>query len=431
MRRLSLLLVLAGCTGPVAEDAADPGALEAASRGRGIAETHLAIDLTTMAATATLAFDSGSDPNARLELSRALSAKVRNVTGQATIDGDAVVLSGLPAGGAQIAVDYSIAHSPAYAVHDVPQYNEYDAGTYLWPDRCGALFPCHSLPADGTSFTLSITGVPEGMTAVYPSTLAEAPSYQIAWAVGRYRYVSFGTTAAGTEVGFHVLRDYEDAFLAARGEVLRKAFDFAERTYGAYRFGPRVASVEVSTLPGFSGGQEHHPYWHVDTLSDDQTNVHESIHGWFGDGIRVACWEDLALSEGVTTYVTARTLMAIGALSEADAWDSIAGPATSMRHSGVPAWPQGCTGGTRGSFDEDGQPHYEVYMRGAQFMREVARQVGVDKLDTVLAAFYRDHGGKAAHMADLLDSIRSGTGFDPRPLAQTWLRAGTTPEATP
>ena len=57
---------------------------------------------------------------------------------------------------------------------------------------------------------LALTGIPDGMTAIYPTTLPDAPSYQIAWAVGKYRYVSFGKTRAGTEVGFYVLRSYED-----------------------------------------------------------------------------------------------------------------------------------------------------------------------------------------------------------------------------
>src|SRR6185295_14609518 len=119
-------------------------------------------------------------------------------------------------------------------------------------------------------------GIPEGMTAVYPSVLAEAPSYQIAWAVGDYHYLSFGKTAAGTEVGFYVLTKDEDELLAPPGETLKKGFDFLERTYGAYRFGPRVAGVQVRTLPSYAGGQEHHPFWHVSHLYSDDFNIHEA-----------------------------------------------------------------------------------------------------------------------------------------------------------
>ena len=86
---------------------------------------------------------------------------------------------------------------------------------------------------------------------------------------------------------------------------------------------------------------------------------------------------------------------------------------------------------TAASFDPDGAPHREVYYRGGQFLREVARKVGFEVLDGALADFYRDHAGKAARVRDLLDSIRVSTGFDPQPLAKIWLRAKTTPEAAP
>src|SRR5205823_4702688 len=36
------------------------------------------------------------------------------------------------------------------------------------------------------------------------------------------------------------------------------------------------------------------------------TQLHEAAHGWFGDGVRIACWEDFVLSEGMADYLSAR-----------------------------------------------------------------------------------------------------------------------------
>ncbi|MBW3535314.1 MAG: penicillin acylase family protein, partial [Gemmatimonadetes bacterium] len=43
--------------------------------------------------------------------------------------------------------------------------------TVTWPYFCGNLFPCHSLPADGTTFTLALDGIPEGHAAVFPPSI--------------------------------------------------------------------------------------------------------------------------------------------------------------------------------------------------------------------------------------------------------------------
>ena len=72
--------------------------------------------------------------------------------------------------------------------------------TVIWPYFCGNLFPRHSRPADGTSFTLSVDGVPQGETAIYPEAIdAQAPPYMLAFAVGAYGSQALGTTTAGAE----------------------------------------------------------------------------------------------------------------------------------------------------------------------------------------------------------------------------------------
>ena len=65
-------------------------------------------------------------------------------------------------------------------------------------------------------------------------------------------------------------------------------------------FGSKAGIVSVAWPAGAFGGMEHHPFSHVAeaAMDSEETLVHESAHGWFGDGIRIGCWEDFVLSEG-------------------------------------------------------------------------------------------------------------------------------------
>ena len=61
-------------------------------------------------------------------------------------------------------------------------------------------------------------------------------------------------------------------------------------------------------------------------------------------------------------------------------------------------------------------------MEGAFFYKDVAAQIGADKLDQILAKFYMAHRGTAAGMQQMIDLIKTESGFDPTPLAETRLR---------
>ncbi len=48
-----------------------------------------------------------------------------------------------------------------------------------------------------------------------------------------------------------------------------------------------------------------------------------------------------------------------------------------------------------------------------------------------LAGFYRSHVGGTARMQQLLELVKSETGYDPKPLADTWLRGMGVPAEVP
>jgi hypothetical protein len=387
---------------------------------RDILLISLVVDLVAMRAQAVIDTAASEAPGASFE---AQGLEILDVSDgedrpleYRLVDGrlDVAAPAGAPA---RIAVEYGFS-----VAADFEGYM--DTGvTLTWPYFCGNLFPCHSWPAEGQRFDLQLSTVPDGLEAIYPDTIAaDAPAYQLAWAAGEYTYKAVGTTFAGTEVGFWYLPGGE-----VRGDTgtadLPAVFDWLESTLGPYPFGSRVGAVEVEWGPGAIGGMEHHPYWHVSTsaMADGPVQIHEATHGWFGDGVRLSCWEDFVLSEGTATYLAARaTGQAVGAAEEADMWTSYDRELDlAISREDTIAWPDSC-----GEVDilASGLFSRVPYMKGAFFYRAVAVEVGANALDGVLASFFEAHVGQPAGMQDMLDLILSQTGFDPSALADGWLR---------
>jgi hypothetical protein len=305
---------------------------------------------------------------------------------------------GMAKGAADIEIEY------AFSAHaDFDGWMPDSGATFLWPDRCGNLYPCRSDPARGQTYSMAISGVPQDMTAVFATEIPlRAPSYMPAVAVGDYTRLALGSTANGTQVfAWHLPGE---AAAATMGTApLLAAMDFYESTYGPYPFGDAAGSVSVRWPDGFVGGMEHHPFWHVasSSFADPEVHAHEAAHGWYGNGVRIACWEDFALSEGTASYMAARALGASGI----DLW-----PAYECRLKRVcqdsvrntVARPAGC-----GSIDIASHPLWSdvPYMKGARFLREVANIVGAEALDAVLADFHARHLGAAAGVDDLEHAI--------------------------
>ena len=277
-----------------------------ANPAREIDDTKLAFDVTALTGTAAITFASSNAAGATLEVG--------------DLQLDTVQLAGADlaytADPAKKTIDLALAPSGEPLTVDIAFHYKTHMGfagasaagyTFLWPYFCGNLFPCHSRPDDGMTMTLDVTGVPAGKTAVFPPTIAEAPSYQLAWSIDDYTELPLGTTTAGTAVSVWY-RPNELTAAMTGTQNLVAVFDWYEKTLGPYRFGSKVGTISVKWGAGAYGGMEHHPRWHVSSSSLDsqETNVHEAAHGWFGDGIRIGCWEDFVLSEGTVSYLAAR-----------------------------------------------------------------------------------------------------------------------------
>jgi aminopeptidase N len=297
--------------------------------------------------------------------------------------------------------------------------------TFLWPYFCSSLFPCHSDPSDGLRFELAVTGVPEGQTAVFPERIpSDAPSYQPAIAIGDFTQLDLGTTDAGTEVSVWFLPGGR-ADATSGTEHLVEVFDFLERTYGPYSFGEHVGSVSADWGGGDFGGMEHHPYWHVSSgsMHDPIVHAHEAAHGWFGDGVRIACWEDFVLSEGVTTYLAARALEEAGF----DAWSRYACRLRDVCMSSPPIVSPDVACNSIDLLHSDLWSS-APYMKGAFFLRAVSERIGVDVLDDAVSSFYLAHEGRAATMDELVAALATlGEPGEIEALAQSWLQQAACP----
>ncbi len=417
---LAVILVAAAC-GDDGGSQPDAGLAPTANLAREILDTQLAFDVTGLTGTATILFAPSDTPGASLEVGDLMIDSV-SVPHAVT---DKVMTLALPASAAETSVDVTF-HYLHHANFDGVSSKGY---SLLWPYHCGNLFPCHSDPSDGTTFSLAVTGVPSGSTAVYPTMVSEAPSYQIAFSVDTYTEVSLGTTTAGTQlVVWHRPTNAADAMTGSTNLVA--AFDWFEKNIGPYRFGNKAGTVDANWGRGGLGGMEHHPFWHIgsESLDDQETHVHEAAHGWYGGGIRIQCWEDFVLSEGTTTYLAARALDVVAPSVGTAVWTGYTSELNGIQGA-AKVWPQSC-----GAIDiiEDDLFSNAPYIRGAFFYRGVAQKLGDPVLlDQVLAAFYAEHAGKAATMQQMLDKIEAMTGYDPTTCADMWLRSTTKPTPGP
>lgn len=420
---------VAGSSGPEPQNATQEVSRVLGDTACDVLSTHLSIDLSSRQAEARITIDATDGSPCFLE-AQGLQIRETSTIGerprhlQAAVEGGRLHVELPPTpetAGVAIAYVFEAQPPPAGAIL---------VGTTLtWPYRCGTLFPCNSDPSDGSTFEIELTGLMDGHVAVYPSSIStDAPAYMVAWTVGEYRHHDLGSTERGTRISlWSEPRDEEPALRGAAR--LRDVFEWYETTLGPYPFGDHVGSVAVDWGPsGGFGGMEHHPFWHVsrDCVDSEEVHAHEAAHGWYGNSVRIRCWEEFVLSEGTASYLAARALTAVGGEAEGERiWESYrARLDRAVSRSSFPtAWPRTC-----GEIDILGGLFSDVpYMKGAFFFRALERRIGRDALDGILAAFFEAHRGQATGFQDLLDMVVSRTGYDPTACAEGWLRSASPP----
>ena len=285
----SWVIPLVGC------QADGPAGGVAAGSAQNIATTDLYLDLGSLDGHATIDVEPGaSGQDVRLDVSGLTLDSVwrDGVALSPQVEGGWLRVRVPAAGGPlRLEVDYRI---PTSGFLEFAGWMPALGVSFIWPDHCGQLFPCDPSPADGVTFAMQVVGSDPDATLIYPvSTGTDAPSYMPGIAVGDYEKIDLGRTSAGTQIWAWALRQPGAHADAIQGTAhLTQAFDFFERTYGPYAFGPEAGSVQVDWGPGSWGGMEHHPFFHVGRFDfgNEEAQVHEAAHGWFGDAVRLACW---------------------------------------------------------------------------------------------------------------------------------------------
>lgn len=417
-----------------APDGGAPVVVVPASRdeARDVLDTDLKVDVEADTAVATIHLaPSPTSQGASFEIGDLRITSVSNARGSLAFAVDGKRLD--------VGVPVDTAPTEVRIAYKIARHTQLEGllpgnSTYTWPYFCGNLFPCRSTPSDGVKLTMNLSNLPVGTTAVYPAAVsADAPSYMLAWAVGDYGYLDLGSTPSGTAVGAYYFRaDPAAVGDAGKGTAhLKDVFAWYESNLGPYTFGKKVASVAVDWGAGAYGGMEHHPFWHlaVGGMSVEENHAHEAAHGWFGNGVRIACWEEMVLSEGTVSYLTTRSLGATaGTTVETMLWGSYQRRLDAvMKRPEVRkvAWPDSC-----GTVDGITMLNDIPYMKGAFFFRALEQKVGRPALDLALKNFYAARIGSAARMTDLLEVVKKDAGYDASACAASWLRADAVPTST-
>jgi aminopeptidase N len=407
--------VLLGCAGsaPSVEPDLSP------HWGRALQHESLDVDLDALDAVATLRFAAG-DPE-RTSLS-STDLDIRSIADEdgadlpfAVVDG--VLTFSLPSEAATVQVHYGFRRHD-----DVAERGglDEDGATLTWPHHCGRLFPCRSSPAEGAIYELLVRGAPDGQETIFaPTSGAPMPAYALGWSTGTFERLDLGASALGTTVTAWVEPTY--SLNAERGlEDLPATLDLLEHWFGPQPFGESVGAVQSGALP--PGAMEHAPYWHTHPAAWalDEVHAHEAAHLWFGNSLRIACWEDVVLVEGVVKWLeTVIRGQFEGEEWEAERWTELKDRAQEAQAEGDHAVrPAGC-GGADASVLLD----TITYNKGAWFFHAIEGRIGRDVLLSALGTLYAEHAGRALTTQEAIEALGLSAGEELRDLVPTWLES--------
>lgn len=384
--------------------------------------TRVRLDADSLRGTASVAVHDNGDGVAWFHVPSAQTVVMRQDGRaiQVSVDSTQENYIGVPLEGAMEVLNFE------YDFSDTRKFQGFDSTggfSFSWPNYCGNLFPCDNSPADGTTFDVEVSSQSSKLL-IYPKEIhADAPPYMFALAIGDYDRAELGTTPSGTRV-YAWIAPNEAKALAAGTKNLAAHFAFLEQTYGPYLYGDEVGSVSVAWGAGAVGGMEHHPYWHVASEAFDQPYIHahEAAHGWFGNGVRIACWEDFVLSEGLASYLAARAVAHVdGAEAETAIWANYESQLElAISRGDTEAWlPNTC------EIEIESHPLWSSipYMKGAFFLRAVAKRASVERLDSAIASFYMAHRQSATSMAAFIEHLESELQLDLSGEVDGWLRS--------
>ena len=280
-----------------------------------------------------------------------------------------------------------------FAQHTKPTACLPGGSTVIWPYFCGNLFPCHSQPADGTTFTLDARRRAGGKTAVYPDDDRRR---------GAAVHARVGDRRVHRERPRHDDRRHagqrRTGCRAARRrratgtKHLVAAFDWFEKTSARTRSaarsrrsrscGARACTAAWSTI---RSGTSRRTRWATRSRTSTRPRTAGSATASACAAGKTSCCPKARSATSRRARSAGRGAGGRGGAVWAEYQDELD---DAIAEGGAPAWPTGCN---QIDILKDNLFTNLPYMQGAFFYKDVAAQVGADKLDQVLADFYATH----------------------------------------
>jgi aminopeptidase N len=301
--------------------------------------------------------------------------------------------------------------------------------TLTWPYNTGALFPSSSRPDDGATARVTVH-VKAGEQVIGPGAQKDDGAFHLEEPVPAYA-ISF-TTGAFTDNGVATSKKGHEARTVGLGKqvtpALRKevrsavadAMDFLSTWLGPYPVGKRLNIVEIKSE---YGGMEHAGAVAVtvgqsrkDTL---EAAVHETVHHWFGDGVHIAHWGELWMSEGFTNYATWRFFRTQD--GEA-AFHGYLDTAKEQLKDTLKELGAGATHPLTNAPHVDPMEGLTLipYMQGGWMLRMIEARIGTAKMDRLLKGWVKAKRGTAVTTRDFMNYAKKKHEVDLEGFFRAW-----------
>ena len=300
------------------------------------------------------------------------------------------------------------------------------------PDGASTWYPVNDRPSDKATYDMQIT-VPAGKTAVSNGDLIGSQTTK-GWTTWQWRAtdpmssylatVSIGdydlrrSTGPG---GLPIVTAIDRQLPAGAGAALARTnemISYFSEVLGPYPFSSYGAIVDDNADAGYSLETQTRPIYAGPPTEDDV--AHETAHQWLGNSVGPQQWQDIWLTEGITTYMqwlwTARNG---GTSVEQTFTDAYAAPANDAFWTIAPGDP-----GANNMFADS------VLIRGAMTLQALRAKIGDAAFLTLLRRWCDTYRGATASTADFIGLAEQVTGKDLDAFFQNWLYATKKPAAT-
>jgi alanyl aminopeptidase len=386
------------------------------------------------------------------------------ITGSADVDGVAAKVE--PAGDEFLAVRLDAPVGPGRFVIRMRYQGKLDEKSVVGPYRkkvgddwyvfttftpidARRAFPCFDEPRFKTPWDLtihtrrdlkafangreeSIVDEPNNMHAIHFAETKPLPTEVVAFAVGPFDVVAGANAGRGTPIRIITTRGLGNSAKTAALATVDVLPRLEAYTDMPYPFG----KLDHVALPEGAFGAVENPglitYRQTALLTAPPADTaekkrairsiqaHEMAHQWFGDLVTQATWNDVWLSEGFATWLSAKVM------DEELPTDQkrLAAVATRERVMALEATPRGdrpvrlamnSREDTRGVYSR------VVYDKGASILLMLEGWLGEDKVRDGLRAYLKQHEFRNAATTDLQAALQASSGIDPSAVMNSFL----------